>query len=89
MALLYTIFFSAPAHSSKLKGVKTMTPELKELIDLAMDKFGIDDSWIRECNKVFESGGAVDCDFDPDGDSAEKPFLSLEMPDGLIWQYPQ
>ena len=73
----------------QFKGVKTMTPELKELIDIAMDKFGIDDVWIRECNKAFKSGGTVDCDFDPDGDSAEKPFLSLEMPDGLIWQYPQ
>ena len=73
----------------QLKSVRTMTPELKELIDMTVDKFYIDDSWTRECNKVFDSGGAVDCDFDPDGGSAERPFLAVEMPDGMVWQYPQ
>eukprot|EP00697_Spironema_sp_BW2_P011708 gnl/Spiro4/27518_TR13681_c0_g1_i1.p1 gnl/Spiro4/27518_TR13681_c0_g1~~gnl/Spiro4/27518_TR13681_c0_g1_i1.p1 ORF type:complete len:309 (+),score=25.49 gnl/Spiro4/27518_TR13681_c0_g1_i1:54-980(+) len=64
------------------------THQLKDIVERCIAAAGMDDTWARECQKVFAAHGTVRCEYDPSGSSAESPMMVLSMPNGLRWTYP-
>merc|ERR1719419_2012302 len=67
---------------------RSMTAELREILDKVQGIAGIDDSWHRACRQVFQSGQEVRCDYNPKGNSTQNPMLKLTMPGNVLWLYP-
>jgi hypothetical protein len=41
----------------ELRGLKEMTPELKQIVELATQRANIDDTWFKACDAEFGAGG--------------------------------
>lgn len=64
-----------------------MTPQLADILQTVRVWAGYNDVWSRKCEEVFNKGGAVTCEYNPFGTSAEDLVLKLSMPNGSTWKW--